>query len=60
VNHKNDKPLARLLIVDNDPDIVQVLKMGLIKNRFLVDAFTNPNEALQNFQSNSEDYCLVL
>ncbi len=61
MNHKNDKPLATLLIVDDDPDIVQVLKMGLIKNRFLVSAFTRPEEALQNFQSNSEDYyCLVL
>lgn len=60
MNHKNDKPLARLLLVDDDPDIVQVLKMGLVKNRFLVDAFTNPKEALQKFQSNSGDYCLVL
>ncbi|MDQ3837400.1 MAG: response regulator [Thermoproteota archaeon] len=32
-----------------------------MKNRFLVNAFTNPEEALQNFQSNSEDYyCLML
>jgi hypothetical protein len=29
--HNNDKPLARLLIVDDDPDIVQVLKLGLQK-----------------------------
>ena len=41
-------------------DIVQVLKTGLVKNRFLVSAFTNPEEALQNFTSNSEDYCLML
>ena len=54
------KPLANLLVVDDDPDIVQVLKMGLLKDKFLVSAFTNPEEALQNFQSNSEDYCLIL
>jgi DNA-binding NtrC family response regulator len=47
-------------VVDDDPDIVQVLKTGLVKNRFLVSAFTNPEEALQNFKSNSEDYCLML
>ena len=29
-------------------------------NRFLVGAFTNPEEALKNFQSNSKDYCLIL
>ena len=47
----NDKPLAKLLVVDDDPDIVQVLKMGLVKNKFSVDAFTNPEEALQSFKS---------
>jgi CheY-like chemotaxis protein len=55
-----DKPIAKLLIVDGDPDIVHVLKQGLLKKGFLVSAFTNPEEALQNFQSNSEDYCLML
>jgi len=55
-----DKPLAKLLVVDDDPDIVHVLKQGLLKNRFLVSAFTNPEEVLQNFKSNSEDYCLML
>ena len=56
----NDKRLANVLVVDDDYDIVQVLKQGLLKNRFLVNAFTNPEEALQNFQSNSKDYCLML
>ncbi len=56
----NNKALARLLIVDDDYDIVQVLKMGLVKNGFLVEAFTNPQEALQSFKSDAESYCLVL
>ena len=56
----NNKRLAKLLIVDDDPDIVQVLKMGLLKNGFSVEAFTNPEEALQSFKSNAESYCLVL
>jgi DNA-binding NtrC family response regulator len=56
----NNKPLAKLLIVDDDPDIVQVLKMGLLKNGFSVEAFTNPQEALQSFKSDAESYCLVL
>ena len=34
--------------------------MGLLKNRFLVNAFTNPEEALQSFKSNAESYCLVV
>lgn len=59
-DNKNDKPLANLLVVDDDSDIAHVIKQGLLKNRFLVAAFTNPEEALKNFQSNSKDYCLML
>jgi DNA-binding NtrC family response regulator len=58
--NNSDKPLAKLLVVDDDSDIVQVLKLGLQKNRFLVNAFTNPEQALQSFKSNSESYCLLL
>jgi DNA-binding NtrC family response regulator len=58
--NSNGKPLASLLVVDDDYDIVQVLRLGLQKNGFLVDAFTNPEEALQRFKSNTEAYCLVL
>jgi DNA-binding NtrC family response regulator len=55
-----DKSPAKLLIVDDDADIGQVLMMGLLKNGFSVDVFTNPEEALQSFKSNAESYCLVL
>jgi DNA-binding NtrC family response regulator len=55
-----DKQLARLLIVDDDPEIVQVLKLGLQKNRFLVTVFTNPEEALQSFKSDAKSYCVVV
>jgi DNA-binding NtrC family response regulator len=55
-----DKPLYRLLIVDDEYDIVQVLKLGLQQNGFLVDGFTNSEEALQSLKSNAESYCLVL
>lgn len=55
-----DNPLARLLVVDDDPDTILALKIGLINYGFLVDAFTNPEEALQKFKSNAESYCLVL
>ncbi|HEX2230876.1 MAG TPA: response regulator [Nitrososphaeraceae archaeon] len=59
-NEDKDRRIAKLFIVDDDPDIAHVLKLGLLKNGFLVSAFTNPEEALQNFQSNSKDYCLML
>ena len=59
-NNDKDKPLAKLLVVDYDSDIVQVLKMGLLQNRFLEEAFTNPDDALQSFKSDAESYCLLL
>jgi DNA-binding NtrC family response regulator len=59
-NNNNDEPLAKLLDMDDDSDIVQVLKMGLLKNRFLEEAFTNPDDALQSFKSDAESYCLLL
>jgi two-component system cell cycle sensor histidine kinase/response regulator CckA len=59
-NEDKDRRIAKLLVVDDDPDIVHVLKLGLLKNGFLVSAFTNPEEALQSFKSNSKDYCLML
>ena len=60
MSDNNNKPLARLLVVDDDSDIVQVLKMGLVRNGFSVNAFTNPQDALQSFKSDAESYCLVL
>ena len=59
-NIDNDKPLARLLVVDDDSDIVHVLKLGLLRKGFLVDGFTNPEEALYGFKSNAKAYGLVL
>jgi DNA-binding NtrC family response regulator len=59
-DNKDEKPRANLLVVDDDSDIAKVLKQGLLKNGFLVSAFTSPKEALQKFQSNSKDYCLML
>jgi DNA-binding NtrC family response regulator len=55
-----DQLRTRLLIVDDDSDIVHVIKLGLQKNGFLVDAFTNPEKALQSFKSNADSYFLML
>lgn len=59
-NNNYDKRHADLLVVDDDSDIAYVLKRALLKNRFLVSAFTSPEKALKNFKSNSEDYDLML
>jgi DNA-binding response OmpR family regulator len=59
-NNDSAKPFAKLLIVDDDSDVVKFLKLGLPKNKFLIKAFTNPEEALEDFKFNSKSYRLIL
>ena len=59
-NNNKRKFKGKLFVIDDEPDIVYVLKRGLQKNGFLVDAFTNPEEALRSFESNPHDLCLVV
>jgi len=59
-DNNNNKPLGRLLVVDDDPDTILALRIGLTDFGFLVDAFTNPEEALQSFKSNPKSYSLVI
>jgi len=56
----NNQPPAKLLVVDDDPDTVRVLALCLLNYGFLVDAFSNPKDALQEIKSNPESYSLVL
>ena len=56
----NNKSPTRLLVVDDDRDTVSVLALSLLKYGFLVDAFSNPQDALQEIKSNPESYSLVL
>ena len=51
------KPL-RVLLVDDEPDIVSVLKQGLKLNGFVVDGFTDPGKALEQFRPDYYD-CIV-
>jgi len=61
INNNIIKPKARLLIVDDEHDVVQLFKFALQQNgRFLVDAFTNPKEALQSFNSSADSYSLMI
>ena len=52
-------PKNRILIVDDEPDIAQVLKMGLEDNGFSVDAYNDPLDAISNFKAGSYDLLLI-
>ena len=40
----------RALLVDDEPDVVYLVKRGLERNGFEVDGYTDPILALQNFK----------
>jgi DNA-binding response OmpR family regulator len=49
----------RILIVDDEPDIAQVLKMGLENNGFAVDMYNDPLHVISNFKADSYDLLLL-
>ena len=49
-----------ILVLDDDFDIVSLIKILLQKSHFNVFAFTDPFLALEHFELNSRDYGLVL
>jgi DNA-binding NtrC family response regulator len=54
------KQIARLLVVDDEQDIITVIKKGLEGNQILVDEFTNSSHALEHFRRHPNDYCMVV
>jgi CheY-like chemotaxis protein len=49
----------RILIVDDEPDVCEVLKKVLEKNGFTADSFSEPLLALENFRPRSYDLLLL-
>jgi DNA-binding NtrC family response regulator len=49
----------KLLIVDDDEDILFAFKKSLELNDFVVDAYTNPIDALSKFKINTYDFALL-
>jgi DNA-binding response OmpR family regulator len=49
----------KILIVDDDPDIILSFKNGLESNGFEVDSYNDPLLALKNFKANFYDLLLI-
>lgn len=56
---KPPPPSYRILLVDDNNDILLSIKEVLENNGFLVDAFSNPLEALSSFKSEIYDLLLI-
>jgi CheY-like chemotaxis protein len=50
----------RVLIVDDEPDVILTLKIVLEENGFKVDSFTDPLLALQNFKEEAGMYNMII
>lgn|GEM_PF-360213 len=52
-------PPYRIMVVDDEPDAVNILKKGLERKGFHVAGYTNPVEALSNFARHQYDIVLT-
>lgn len=51
--------MTRILIVEDEPDLVYSIKKGLSRNGFEVDAFDDPLDALKEFKPNVYDVLIL-
>ena len=49
----------RVLLVDDEPDVILSLKIVLEENGFQVDSFTDPLLAIENFRANVYDLLIL-
>ena len=54
-NNKNKK----IMIIDDDVDIINLFSLFLEHNGYIVNAYINPVEALNNFTKNSHDLVIL-
>jgi two-component system, NtrC family, nitrogen regulation response regulator GlnG len=58
VNEGKCKKL-RILLVDDEPDVVEVFGRGLKLKGIQVDVYTSPQEALESFKPNTYDLAIL-
>lgn len=54
-----EKSRKRLLLVDDNRDILYSIKLGLERRNFVTDAFIKPKEALSAFDQGKYDFALL-
>ena len=50
----------KVMIIDDEPDIVTIMELALKNNGYSVRGFTDSKEAVKEFMNNSEEYALVI
>ena len=54
------KPIANILVIDDESDIVHVITAGLHSNGFQAKGFTSPSMAMEHLRQHASEYCAVL
>jgi two-component system, OmpR family, response regulator ChvI len=49
----------KILVVDDEPDITNSIKKGLENRGYVVDAYTDPQKALENYKVGKYDLCMI-
>lgn len=51
--------MVRILLVDDEQDILRSMKKGLMQNGFEIDAYDNPQQALEEFKPQTYDLAIL-
>jgi DNA-binding response OmpR family regulator len=55
----NNNKYRKIMIIDDDIDITNLFSTFLEYNAYIVDQYTNPVEAFNNFRKNSHDLIIL-
>jgi two-component system response regulator ChvI len=58
-NHDHNRNTYKVLLVDDEPDVIYSIKKVLETNGFVVDSYTDPTLALSNFRAKLYDLLLL-
>ena len=53
-------PDRKIMVVDDEQDILWIVQRALRKYGFRVEAYSNPSKALESFRLSPKDYILVI
>ena len=59
IKNNNNNNNKKIIIIDDDKDITNLFAIFLESNGYIVDAYTNPVEALNNIGKNSHDLIIL-
>jgi CheY-like chemotaxis protein len=60
LSERQQKPSSSVLLIDDDKDILTVLKLSLERKGMNIHCFTNPVLAVEHFKNNAANYDIVV